>query len=151
MHESRESSSLYSSEDVELGVKNTILLVEDEIIIALMERRILERADYRVLSVGTGEEAVQTGLFDPTIDLILMDIDLGSGLSGLEAAERILAGRKVPIVFLSADTSESRRKKAEDISPAGLISKGLPTKKFLAYIRSCIPRGHEEENPRAAP
>ena len=54
----------------------TILLVEDEALIALAERKLLERSGYHVLTAKTGEAAVEITRTTAGIDLILMDIDL---------------------------------------------------------------------------
>lgn len=78
-----------------------ILLVEDEALIALAEQRVLQRAGYGVTIAPTGEAAVEAAVTDP-VDLILMDYNLGSGITGVEAARRILAGRDIPIVFLTS-------------------------------------------------
>ena len=51
---------------------------------------ILEKSGYDVVTACSGEKAVQAVESDPEISLILMDIDLGKGISGTEAAERIL-------------------------------------------------------------
>ena len=74
--------------------KRTILVVEDEALIALAERRALESFGYAVLTVPDGEKAVETALGNPDVDLVLMDIDLGRGMDGTEAARRILEDRK---------------------------------------------------------
>lgn len=69
----------------------TLLLVEDEHLVAVCEKLELENRGYNVVTVPTGEKAIdavakQGG--DP-FDLILMDIDLGEGLDGTQAAEAI--------------------------------------------------------------
>lgn len=82
--------------------ESRILLVEDQPIIALAEQRLLEKNGYRVSIAGTGEQAVEMVTNDRDFDLILMDIDLGSQMSGTAAAQAILAVHTVPIVFLSS-------------------------------------------------
>ena len=55
----------------------TILLVEDEALIAMMKKMELEKYGYSVHHVTTGEKAVQTALDNTLpVDLILMDINL---------------------------------------------------------------------------
>ena len=81
--------------------KKTILLVEDEAIIALAEQEDLENLEYRVLTVYSGADAIHAYKDNDEIDLILMDIDLGKGIDGVQTAEIILEHREIPIVFLS--------------------------------------------------
>jgi two-component system, sensor histidine kinase PdtaS len=66
-----------------------ILLVEDDAIIALTEKMSLETYGYSVVTVSSGEKALKTMKERADIDLILMDIDLGTGIDGTEAAEHI--------------------------------------------------------------
>ena len=85
--------------------KTTILLVEDEVIIALGEKQELERYGYAVTHATTGEEAVRAALAkDEHLDLVLMDINLGKGMDGTDAAREIITRRDIPVVFLSSHT-----------------------------------------------
>ena len=68
----------------------TILLVEDEVFIAMAQEKKLADFGYNVITAVTGEEAVTLACGDTRIDLILMDIDLGRGIDGTEAARQIL-------------------------------------------------------------
>lgn len=69
-------------------IRKTILLVEDEILIARAEKQDLERFGYNVLTVHSGEDAIN--VFNKNkIDLVLMDIDLGSSLDGTDIADII--------------------------------------------------------------
>src|SRR6056297_2528261 len=102
----------------------TILLVEDEAIIAMMEKIELEKYGYNVHHVTSGESAVQT-IIENTyyIDLILMDIDLGSGIDGTQAAETILKEKDIPIVFVSSHTEPEIVEKTEKITSYGYVVK----------------------------
>jgi PAS domain S-box-containing protein len=103
--------------------QKTILLVEDEAITALDEKRILEKYGYEVFTANTGEEAVETITKTPGIDLILMDINLGTGMDGTEAAEIILRERDLPVVFLSAHAEPEIVEKTEKITSYGYVVK----------------------------
>jgi len=102
----------------------TLLLVEDEALIAAAEKMELEERGYRVIHVCRGEDAVLSAL-DPAveIDLILMDINLGSGIDGTETARRILAEKDIPVVFLSSHTSPEVVEKTEKITSYGYVVK----------------------------
>ena len=80
----------------------SILLVEDEVLIAMAEKSMLESAGYHVVCAASGEKALEISRNDPGIDLALMDIDLGYGMDGTEAAARILQEHEMPIVFWSS-------------------------------------------------
>ncbi|HRZ90928.1 MAG TPA: response regulator, partial [Spirochaetia bacterium] len=86
------------------GAGKMILLVEDEALISAATSRTLQRFGFTVRTAPTGERAVEAVDTDPGIDLVLMDIDLGPGIDGAEAARRILRIRDLPLVFHSAHT-----------------------------------------------
>ncbi|WP_108958869.1 PAS domain S-box protein [Leptospira ellinghausenii] len=102
----------------------SILLVEDEAILALYEKKQLEQGGYKVTHVPSGENAIQLVIKDDNpFDLILMDIDLGKGLDGTETATHILNHREIPIVFLSSHTEREIVKKTETITSYGYVVK----------------------------
>jgi len=104
-----------------------ILLVEDEAIIAMEEAMILRSEGYEVVQAFSGEEAVLiAGRRNASIDMILMDIDLGSGIDGTEAARQILEFCDIPIVFLSSHTEKEIVDKTEKITSYGYIVKNFP-------------------------
>ena len=101
----------------------TLLLVEDEAIISLATSNRLQRWGYSVVTANSGEKAITLASAEISIDLILMDIDLGLGLSGPEAAERILAVRNVPIVFLTSHAEQDMVNKVRGITRYGYVLK----------------------------
>lgn len=104
--------------------KKKILLVEDEVIIAMTEKKQLEKYGYVVTYVSNGEDAVRLALNnDSSFDVILMDIDLGLGIDGTEASEEILKKKDIPIVFLSSHTEAEIVAKTERITSYGYVVK----------------------------
>jgi CheY-like chemotaxis protein len=117
----------------------TLLLVEDDPIIAMSEKMDLERFGYVVRHVLTGEGAVEAIRSDtPWIDLILMDIDLGKGIDGTEAAVRILRHRDVQIVFLSSHTEPEYLEMVEKITSYGFVQKGRSIRALDTTIRMAL-------------
>ncbi|MGD9938891.1 MAG: PAS domain S-box protein [Clostridia bacterium] len=113
------------SQDASLADKSRkrLLLVEDEAIIALGEKKQLERYGYAVITATSGQKAVEICKADGDIDLILMDIDLGRGMDGTEAARLILQDRDIPIVFLSSHTEPDVVSRTEVITSYGYVVK----------------------------
>lgn len=110
--------------DMNHGAAKTILLVEDQAIIAMMEKKELEKYGYAVHHVVKGEDAVKVVLENAfPVDLILMDIDLGSGIDGTQAAEMILQHIEIPVVFLSSHTEKTVVEKTEKITSYGYVVK----------------------------
>jgi len=104
--------------------KKTILLVEDEIIIAMLEKNQLESIGYIVQHVCNGEKAVKTVIENnQQFDLVLMDIDLGTGIDGTQTAEQILKQKDIPILFLSSHIEPEIVEKTEKITSYGYVVK----------------------------
>ncbi len=101
----------------------SILLVEDEILIAMAEKMQLEKYGYAVQVVTTGEQAVEAVETSSKIDLVLMDINLGDGIDGTEAAQIILKDHDIPIIFLSSHKEPEIVEKTENITSYGYVVK----------------------------
>ncbi|MCK5199332.1 MAG: PAS domain-containing protein, partial [Spirochaetales bacterium] len=108
---------------MENSFNKTILLVEDDVIIALGKKNELENYGYNVLTAYTGNKAIAVSEDNNDIDLILMDIDLGPGIDGTIAAEIILKNRDIPVVFMSSHTEPEIIKKTERITSYGYVVK----------------------------
>lgn len=100
--------------------KKTILLVEDESLIALATAMAIRKFGYEAIVAPSGEKAVSMA---GGADLILMDIDLGKGMDGPSAAQAILAARTVPIVFLTSHSEQAMVEKVRGITRYGYMIK----------------------------
>ncbi|MBN2159531.1 MAG: PAS domain S-box protein [Spirochaetes bacterium] len=115
--------------------EKTILIVDDETLIAMNEARILREQGYTVLVAHSGEDAIQTASQHPIPDLILMDIDLGSGMDGTRAAEIILKNLDIPVLFLSNHTEPAMVDRTEKITSYGYVVKNSGETVLLASIK----------------
>jgi two-component system, response regulator PdtaR len=99
-----------------------ILVAEDETIIRLDLRGLLERAGYDVVAEARdGEEAVELArLHQP--DLALMDVKMPR-LDGIEAARRMLEERPIPIVMLTAFDQRELVERAAEAGVYGYLVK----------------------------
>jgi len=81
---------------------STILIIEDEPVIALDIAGLVNDMGHSVVGVATSQtEAVQMAR-KAQPGLVLADIDLGSGGSGLTAVKSILQSMTVPVIFVTA-------------------------------------------------
>lgn len=115
--------------------RKKILLVEDEAINALISRRTLEKNGFEVIHTVSGEGALTVTDSVNGINLILMDIDLGDGMDGTEAAEIILSRHDIPLVFLSSHTEPEIVRKTDGITSYGYIVKNSGETVLLASIK----------------
>jgi len=121
-----------------------VLVVDDEQDIAGLIKHSLEKGgDIDVDIVGTGDEALKA-VNERTPDLIVLDLNLPV-LSGLEVC-RILRARastaRVPIIMLTARTSESDRVTGLDVGADDYITKPFSLRELAARVRAVLRRGH---------
>lgn len=100
-----------------------LLLVDDNAVIAMNHKMILQKNGFELILVFSGEEAVETVKNTPAVSLVLMDIDLEAGIDGVEATRRILAIRDVPVVFLTNHSERAFVKKVKQITNYGYVLK----------------------------
>lgn len=115
-------------------VAPSLLIVEDEVIVAEDVRRRLEEMGYTITGVaGRGEEALTLALRDHP-DVILMDIGLKGTLDGIDAAKNILAEVDIPIVFASAYSDEATLRRVKTIDPYGFVLKPFDERELRTAI-----------------
>jgi CheY-like chemotaxis protein len=113
----------------------SILLVEDEAIIALDLGWKLEEAGYRVIgTAATGEEAVARTLREHP-DVVLMDHHLAGKIDGIEAALRIRERDDVPIIFMTGySLDDVFRERVRPIAPAACLNKPVDFGQLLKTL-----------------
>lgn len=101
----------------------------------MAEKSVLEKEGYTVTVAHSGEEALEIVASGGEVNLVLMDIDLGTGISGTDAARQILAQQDIPVVFLSSHTDPAVVTQTEGITSYGYIFKNAGDTVLLASIR----------------
>ena len=116
MIENRARRENMAPEDIESNSKS-ILIVEDESIIALNLKYDLEDLGYEVIDiVDTGDDAIDKAVeYRP--DLTVMDINLKGDVNGIQAAKKILA-LDLAVIYLTANTDDITFNEATSTSPA---------------------------------
>ena len=119
-----------------------ILVAEDETIIRLDLKDLLERAGFEVVAEAKdGEEAVALARSERP-DLILLDVKMPR-LDGIEAARRILDERPIPIVMLTAYGQQELVARAAEAGVFGYLVKPFREQDLLPAIHTARAR-HEE-------
>jgi two-component system KDP operon response regulator KdpE len=115
-----------------------ILLVDDESAIQRTVGPLLRARGYDVEIAGTGTAALRI-VEDQTPDLIVLDLGLPD-LEGTEVCRRIRASSKVPIIVLSARSSETDKVNALDLGADDYVTKPFGPEELLARIRVALRR-----------
>jgi DNA-binding response OmpR family regulator len=130
--------------------KHRVLIVEDEHDIAGLIKHTLERAgEVDAEIVGSGDVALKAVAVRPP-DLIILDLNLPV-LSGTEVC-RILKSRTdarhVPIIMLTAKTSEQDRVAGLDLGADDYVTKPFSLRELSARVRAVLRRSAKvEERP----
>ena len=119
-----------------------ILVAEDETIIRLDLRGLLERAGHEVVGEARdGEEAVELAReLEP--DLAVMDVKMPR-LDGIEAARRILEERPIPIVMLTAFDQRELVERAAEVGVYGYLVKPFREQDVVPAIETARARHAE--------
>jgi AmiR/NasT family two-component response regulator len=119
-----------------------VLLAEDETIIRLDLRQLLERRGFDVVAeAGDGEEAVELARSSEP-DVAVLDVKMPR-LDGIEAARRMLAERPLPIVLLTAYGDPSLVGRAIDAGIFGYLAKPFREGDVVPAIRTAVARHRE--------
>lgn len=116
----------------------SILIVEDEMILAINTKFSLESAGYRVTGIAiSGEEALQMVKQDKP-DLVLVDITLSGKMDGIVAAKKIIEELEIPVIYLTGNSDERTLERAKSTNPAGILQKPTEDYKLTSIIKKIL-------------
>jgi two-component system, LytTR family, response regulator LytT len=126
----------------------TILIVEDEPIVAKDIENCLKKLGHTILGVvSEGEKALKM-IETLKPDLILMDITLKGKMDGIDVANQIKEQNKTPVVFLTANTDKSTFEKAKLSEPYGYIIKPFKEIDLFTAIEIATQKHNQDVNIR---
>ena len=126
--------------------KMNILIADDESIIRMGLKRILEEAGHTVYAAENGIAAVRLAE-GCTPDLVILDIKMPE-MDGLEAARALLDRTQMPIIFLTAYGEQELIERAARLSVMGYLVKPIKEAELLAMIE--VVANRFEEHARTA-
>lgn len=122
-----------------------ILLVDDESSIQRAVVPLLRSRGYDVDAASTGREAL-TALEEKMPDLIILDLGLPD-IDGLELCARVRERWEVPIIVLSARTTEPQKVLALDRGADDYVTKPFGPEELLARVRAALRRTQADQEP----
>jgi response regulator NasT len=119
-----------------------VVIAEDEAIIRLDLKEILEAEGYEVVGeTGRGDEAVEL-VTSQAPDLAILDVKM-PGLDGIEAARRITADRKVAVLILTAFSQRNLIEDARDAGVSAYLVKPFQRSELVPAIEVALARFEE--------
>ena len=127
------------------GGSEHILLVDDEELLADMNRSMLEYLGYTVTALTSSPEAFSQFQQNPArFDLVITDQTMPA-LTGIDLAQRMLALRPgLPIILCTGYSSLVSENKAKELGIRGFVMKPLSIKEISALIRNVLDQRREE-------
>ena len=121
--------------------ERTVLIVDDEFAIRDMLRMALEIAEFNCLEAENIQSAYQV-IVDERPDIVLLDWMLpgGSGLELLRRLKRNDATRDIPVIMLTAKTTEDNVIQGLDVGADDYITKPFAPRELIARIRALLRR-----------
>ncbi|MDY8110226.1 response regulator [Fulvimarina sp. 2208YS6-2-32] len=116
-----------------------ILIVEDELLLAMDLEDILLEAGYVVAGHATDmKQAIALAEGSGSrIDVAIMDVNLARGSNGVETAGVLRRRWNIPSLFLSGNLDERTRALASEWAPIGFVGKPFSEREVLKAL-SCV-------------
>ncbi|MFC1670823.1 PAS domain S-box protein [Spirochaetota bacterium] len=112
----------------------SILIIEDEAIIALNIRDKLEKRGYKVVGIANNRNQALKHIREENPDLLLIDIMLDGKFEGIDIAMTVKEDFKKPFLFLTAHSDEKTLKEAKLTEPYGYILKPVKESELYSSI-----------------
>ena len=100
-----------------------ILIVEDEVLIAMDLQQKLEKFGYSVVGIAASGEAALAKVIEFQPELILMDIVIQGSMDGIETAKKIQEQFGIPVIYLTAYSDEKNLRRAKLTQPSAYLLK----------------------------
>ncbi|MCK5226914.1 MAG: PAS domain S-box protein, partial [Desulfobulbaceae bacterium] len=124
---------------------SSILIVEDESIVARDIQECLLSFGYKVTGVvSSGEEAIKA-VAEERPDLVLMDIVLNGNVDGIDAAHEIRTRFGVPVVYLTAYADDKTLERAKVTEPFGYIVKPFDERELHSTVEIALYKAKSEK------
>lgn len=128
--------------------RTTILIVEDEALIALDLEQQLEALGYDVVGVADNEQDARALFSSRRPALVLMDIHL-RGSDGVETARSLLEIADAPIIFITAYADADTVERTRRVSPYGYIIKPFSEQTLAVTLQVALDRYAQDRRLRA--
>jgi DNA-binding response OmpR family regulator len=119
--------------------RKKILLVDDSSTVLLMERMILSKSEYHVLTAKDGQEGLEKALSERP-DLILMDVVMPR-MDGFEACRRLRERdetRAIPVIMVTTRGELASVESGYSSGCTDYVTKPINGLELLAKVRSCL-------------
>jgi len=133
--------------DIARTIRSRVLVIEDEPVIAMHIVQIVEAMGHEVVATAATRTDAVAEAARTRPDLVLADIQLADGSSGIDAVADILAAITVPVVFITA--YPERLLTGERTEPAFLVTKPFDADNVIATVGHALLAARDVSPPVA--
>ncbi len=130
-----------------MSKKYAILVVEDEPLIAEDIAGYLEESGFAVTGIANSADEALKILERVNPDAILLDINLGEGIDGIQLAELVRSKHNIPYVFLTSHADKDTLDRAKHTIPAGYLLKPFDGNDLMTSLEIAI-FNHLRQEPK---
>ncbi|MBQ9885418.1 MAG: response regulator transcription factor [Lachnospiraceae bacterium] len=124
--------------------RSKILVVDDESRMRKLLNDFLTRSNFTVLEAGDGEEALDMFFDDKEIALIILDVMMPK-MDGYEVCRTIRKYSQVPIIMLTAKSSERDELQGFDLGIDEYVTKPFSPKLLVARVEAILRRSRASQ------
>ena len=114
--------------------KKRVLIVEDEVFVAMSLAMDLRSAGHEVAATQAFGEAAVAYLRENSVDLVLMDIGLAGDMDGVQAASLMRSFSAVPIIFMTGYANRENDSELKQIQPLAFLVKPVPLSRLQPLL-----------------
>jgi PAS domain S-box-containing protein len=129
---------------------SSILIVEDEAVVALDLKMQLEDLGYRVVGIADDAEQAMQMARQHRPSLALMDIQLKGVADGVEVAAELRRQMDMPVIFLTSFSDAQTVRRAAETAPYGYLTKPFQIKEVAAGVEVALCKAQMERAERGA-
>jgi DNA-binding NarL/FixJ family response regulator len=115
-----------------------VLVVEDEPLIAEDIRETLDNIDFEVSGVAYDSDSALDELESNTPDIVLLDVNLGSEIDGIDIAEIINKKYQIPFIYLTSYADRGTVDRAKHTRPMGYIVKPFDERDLFTTLEIAL-------------
>jgi len=133
---------------------STILIIDDEIVLKIMLKKILSTANHNIITANTGSSALNF-LAENRVDLVITDLIMPE-MDGLAFLKDLRADKKskdLPVIVLTGAGPRHMRDQARQLGANAILTKPIGSKELLKVIDQLLAESaptseQEQEKPR---
>lgn len=124
----------------------SVLIVEDELIIANDLQDILESNNYHVIGIAKSYDLAINKLSAKQPDIVLLDIQIDGSKDGIDLANTIRNEYEIPFVFISSHTDRATLDRAKESKPNGFLVKPFEDEDVFVAVEMALSNFSKEQN-----